>query len=172
MASQSKLDQFANFAVVPVTESAAATQTSVKFNFPFSIMDRVALLISRIEYWIPNFVAMNTAQDIVYSALTASASVPNIANQADPLIIDIMSVTRTDMGTAASGILTVAPIIKDFANLPGGGLLVSPSPLYGMVQGVGTTPAMLVYIKLFYTYMELKTEEYWQLVESRRIIST
>jgi hypothetical protein len=172
MAGKAKTDTFANFAAVKVQESAAATQTSVKYAFPFSIMDKMALIISRIEYWLPSFVMINTSADIFYCAVTASAAVIDIANQADPLIIDSMATVRTDYGAAASGILTQTPFIKDFSALPGGGLITAPSPLYGMVQGVGTTPAALCFIKLFYTYIELATDEYWQLVESRRVISS
>lgn len=165
-------DTFANLAAIRVVESAAATQTSAKYNFPFSIMDKTGLIISRIEYWLPSLVALNTSADIVYVALTTNATVADIANQTDPLIVDIMSVIRTDVGTAASGLLDAMPIIKDFSSLPGGGLLVAPSPLYAMIQGVGTTPAIAAYVKLFYTYVDLNTDEYWQLVESRRIISS
>jgi len=50
MAKGAVKDTFANIAAVRVIESAANTQTSVKFDFPFSIMDKMALLISRIEY--------------------------------------------------------------------------------------------------------------------------
>lgn len=171
MASK-KSDTFANVAAIKVLESAAATQTSVKFSFPFSIMDKMALIINRIEYWFPSFVMLNTSGDIFYSALTASASVVDISNQADPLIIDNMALVRSDYGTAATGVLTETPFIKDFSAMPGGGILAAPSPLYGMVQGVGTTPAALCFLKLFYTYIELSTDEYWQLVESRRVISS
>lgn len=164
-------DTFANQAAVRVLETGPAAQTTTKFAFPFSIMDRIGLIISRIEYWFPSFVSLNSANDIVYCGLVTNATITDLANQSDPLIIDIMSVTRTDIGTAASGALTVAPIIKDFSALPGGGLLVAPSPLYAIIQGVGTTPAIEAYVKLFYTYMEMKPDEYWQLVESRRIIS-
>jgi hypothetical protein len=166
-----KTDSFANIAALKVLESAAATQTSAKFAFPFSIMDKMALIVNRIEYWFPSFVMLNTSADIFYAALTASASVVDIANQADPLIIDNMALVRTDLGVSATGIIQATPYIKDFSALPGGGLLMAPSPLYGMVQGVGTSPAALCFLKLFYTYVELSTDEYWQLVESRRIIS-
>jgi len=171
MASK-KTDTFANVAAIKVTESAAATQTSAKFAFPFSIMDKMALIVNRIEYWMASYAQLNTANDIFYAALTAAAAVTDIANQADPLIIDSFSTVRIDMGTAASGLIVSQPYIKDFSSLPGGGLLMAPAPLYGMVQGVGTTPLAACFIKLFYTYVELSTDEYWQLVESRRIISS
>jgi hypothetical protein len=41
MATKGKVDSYANIASVAVVESAINTQTSVKFNFPFSIMDRI-----------------------------------------------------------------------------------------------------------------------------------
>jgi len=167
-----KADTFANVAAIKALESAAATQTSFKFSFPFSIMDKMALIINRIEYWFPSFAMLNSAGDIFYAALTAQSTVVDISNQADPLIIDNMAVVRCDLGTAASGIISETPFIKDFSAMPGGGLLVAPSPLSAMVQGVGTTPAALCFLKLFYTYIELSTDEYWQLVESRRIISS
>jgi len=63
-------------------------------------------------------------------------------------------------------------MIKDFSSLAGGGLLVAPAPLYGFVISAGAGGVMDAWVKLFYTYVELAADEYWQLVESRRIIST
>ncbi len=172
MAINKKSDSFANFAALGFAESAANTQTTTKFAFPFSIMDKMALVINRIEYWTGTYAALAAAADIFYLAITASASVTNIANQADPLIIDNMAFTRADFGAAASGQVIATPFIKDFSSLPGGGLLVAPAPLYALIQGVGCGSAVTAYFKLFYTYMELSSDEYWQLVESRRIISS
>ena len=166
-----KLDQYANIASVKVTESAANTQTSTKFAFPFSIMDKMALLISRVEYWLGTPSNMNSDQDYVYMAVTAAATIVDLSNQSDPLVLDSVAQLRQDWGAAASGILVQNPIVKDFANLPGGGILVAPNPLYAMVKGSNNGAANVLWVKLFYTYLELKTDEYWQLVESRRVIS-
>lgn len=167
-----KIDQFANIAALLLTESVVNTQTSVKFNFPFSIMDKMGLVINRIEYWVRGLSYLNTAGDGVTFALTAASSVNDIYDQSDPNIIDNMRVTRVDYGAAASGELDYTPFIKDLSTLPGGGLLVAPNPLYGMIEGSGLSSAGYGWIKLFYTYMELAPDEYWQLVESRRIISS
>jgi hypothetical protein len=102
----------------------------------------------------------------------AASSVVDVNNQADPLIIDSSRMARLDFGTAASGNFFLQPYIKDFADLPGGGLLVAPAPLYAAVKGVGCAGVTGCQIKLFYTSIELATDEYWQLVESRRIISS
>lgn len=170
MASK-KADTFANVAAVYVLESAATTQTSKKFDFPFSIMDKMALIINRIEYWMEGHSGMNTSLDRVIVALSAAANLVDINTQSDPLIIDSYKVMRLDIGTAASGLLVESPFIKDFSAMPGGGLLVAPNPLYAVIEGIDTSTAMAAWVKLFYTYIELGTDEYWQLVESRRVIT-
>jgi hypothetical protein len=169
--AKTSADKFANIAALQVTETAANTQTAGKFAFPFSIMDKMGLIINRIEYWLATSSRMNTDTDSVQMALTAAAALTDISKQNDPLLIDSISLTRTDFGVAASGIMVPFPIIKDFSSLPGGGILVAPSPLYGMIMGGGCSAANVMWIKLFYTYVELSAEEFWQLVESRRIIS-
>ena len=154
-----------------MVESAADTFTAVKFAFPFSIMDKMALVISRIEYLDRTLGVLNSSGDYKMIGLAASASIVDPLAQNDPLIIDNMLIDRNDFGTAAAANLFFQPYVKDFANVAGGGLLVAPAPLYGYVKGAGESGASTVWIKLFYTYMELDADSYWQLVESRRIIS-
>jgi len=172
MGTKSKTDSFANFAALRVLESGTTTQTTVKFQFPFSIMDKMALVISRIDYWFKDNSVMNSTGDIVYTGLCVTAALTDVTNQADPAMIDCWAIQRYDIGTAASGTYNFRPFTKDFSTLPGGGLLVAPNPLYGFIQGVGTSAATDAWIKIYYTYMELAPDEYWQLVESRRIISS
>lgn len=171
MAKGSVKDKYANVAAVRVIETAANTQTAVKFDFPFSIMDKVALIINRIEYWTALLTPFAGAGDSLYLALTAAPLVTNLAAQNDPLIVDSHLKTLAFFGTATSGQIIDGPYIKDFADLPGGGLLVAPNPLYAMAQGISLGAVTDSWIKLFYTYVELSSDDYWQLVESRRVIS-
>ena len=173
MAGKSTIDSFANIAAVSVTEVTAGVLAYTKFNFPFSILDKIGLIISRIEYW-PTITLnlLNSTTDSFTMGLIAATSIVDIANQADPGILDTSRVMRIDFGTAASAIYVNNPWIKDFSALPGGGILTAPSPLSAAVQSSGAQGAMSAWIKLFYTYKELTTEEYWQLVESRRIITS
>lgn len=172
MAKGSVKDTFANVAAVRVVESANNTQTSVKFDFPFSIMDKMALVINRIEYWTALLTHFGGAGDALYLALTAASSIKDIAAQNDPLVIDSHIKSLAYFGTAASAQVVDGPYIKDFSDLPGGGLLVAPNPLYAMAQGISLGGVSDSWIKLFYTYVELSSDEYWQLVESRRVISS
>lgn len=172
MATAKALDKYANVAAIQVTESAANTQTSAKFAFPFSIMDKTALLISRIEYDLQSWDSFNSSNDLCTLALIAAASVVNMRNPIDPLIIDWVAFKRLDIGAAASGLIGQVPTVKDFTNLPGGGILVAPNPLYFALAGVGCAGVNTANIRIFYSYMELGTEDYWQLVESRRLITS
>lgn len=171
MASK-KIDTYANVAAVRIIESAANTQTSAKFDFPFSIMDKMALVINRIEYWTALLTPFAGAGDSLYLALTAAATINNIASQNDPLVIDSHIKSLAFFGAATSGQVIDGPYVKDLSDLPGGGLLVAPNPLYAMAQGISLGAATDSWIKLYYTYTELNTDEYWQLVESRRVISS
>lgn len=171
MASK-KLDTFANVAAINAAETVAGTIAYAKFAFPFSIQDKMALLISRIEYWFGNVSKLDTTTDAIYGALLAAPSIVDVTVQSDPVMIDSARIQRLDFGTAGSAQLLEQPYIKDFSNLPGSGLLVAPSPLYAAVQSVGASSAVSMWLRMYYTYMELSTDEYWQLVESRRIISS
>lgn len=165
-------DRFANVAAINVIEPAAGTPGYEKFNFPYSILDKMGLLISRIEYWFGSLPQLNSGGDNIIAGLTAQSPVVSLTNQSDPSIIDTARLLRLDYGAAASAELHFQPTLKDFSNLPGGGILVAPAPLYGAVVSTGAGGAMSCWIRLYYTYMELSTEDYWQLVESRRIISS
>lgn len=165
-------DQYANIAAVFCTEAVAGTAKYERFAFPYSVTDKVALLISRIEYWWGQLSNLDGTMDYCIAGLTVSDKVVDLTNQADPTVVDNNRIIRVDMGTAASGLLYYQPAVKDFSQLPGGGVLIAPAPLYGVVQSSGAAGAMNCWIKMFYTYKELAVNEYWELVESRRIISS
>jgi len=135
-------------------------------------MDKVGLVISRIEYWFQGLANLNSSGDSVSGALIAGSSIVSISNQADPQIVDSVALSRFDFGAAASGVFWATPIVKDFSALPGGGILVAPSPLSVAVQSSGAGGVMALWMRAWYTYLTLNTDEYWELVESRRIITS
>ena len=76
-----------------------------------------------------------------------------------------------ESGTPANFAFMDIPIVVDFSTLPGGGIIVPPNPLYLAAKGLGLGAAQSVSVRFWYTNIALKPEEYWELVESRRIIS-
>ena len=166
-------DKFANQAVITVTESAANTLTFKKLETGISLFEKLAWLICRVEYFPANLAAaiFNGDGDGVNIALTTTDQLTSIAI-ANNAVLDLMLLARNDYGAAATMLMRHGPITKDFSTLPGGGLLVPPNPLYAACVGNGLVSAMTVYVKLFYTTYELSPEEYWELVESRRMIAS
>jgi hypothetical protein len=173
MAAKGTTDQFSNFAIISCLETAAHTLTFKKLETGISLSEKVAWVISRIEYVVEEVnatVFAATGQAVNFGlAVSAAFAVPTVG---ETTIIDYNRILRQDIGAAASGFFDHQPYIKDFASLPGGGILVPPTPLYLWVAGGATVAAIKVTARLQYTLLALATEQYWELVEARRVLSS
>lgn len=169
----SKSDEFANYAILSVTESAANTLTFKKLETGISLSEKVAWIINRVEYIVASISAaiFNADTDTMTWGLSLSNSFAAPAFSEDT-IIDYNLLARLDLGVAASGGWLLVPFLKDFSRLPGGGLLVPPTPLYLWAKGSGLTAANIVTARIHYQLMSMSTDQYWQLVEARRVISS
>lgn len=172
MPEKKAIDKYANLAAVHPVEAVAGTAKFEKFAFPFSIMDKMGLLITRIEYLFLSLTNLNSGGDSLECCLAVDNRITDLQDFANPSLVDAAYLARYDLGAAASGVLVQSPIVRDFSDLPGGGILVAPNPLYGGVKSNGAAGTMGCWVRLFYTYMELSADEYWQLVESRRVITS
>lgn len=164
------IDSRPNLAAIQATESAANTLTYAQFAFPFSIMDKVALVIHRVEYF-PNLALLVGQADSTLVGVIAAKAIDDPTDQSDPVLLDSVQFARYDGGTAATFVLDRKPFVKDFSSLPGGGILVAPNPLTVFIKSLSLASANSAWVRMYYTYMKLTTEEYWQLVESRRVVS-
>lgn len=173
MATATKGDQFANYAIISVTESAANTLTFKKLETGISITEKVAWILSRVEYFVTpiNSTQWAQADDGIDWGLSLSNAftTPGLAENT---IIDLNFVARKDFGTAASAILLHGPWVKDFSQLPGGGILVPPTPLYLFAKGATAAAAHTVVARIHYTTLQLAIDQYWELVESRRVLES
>ncbi len=166
-------DVFANYAIIEVTESAANTLTFKKLETGISLNEKVAWIIHRIEYIIDGMdgTIFNAALDVLTWGLSLSNAFafPTVAENT---IVDYNRAVRVDLGAAASGYFQIQPQIKDFSDLPNGGVIIPPTPLYMFVKGTGLTAATKITARLHYTLRTLKVEDYWELVEARRVLSS
>lgn len=165
-------DKFANVAIISCTESAANTLTFQKIETGVSIQEKVAWIINRLEYFItaPAAAIFNGDSDEFRFGLCVSKAITQVTLD-DPTVLDINCITRLDYGAAANALLNYRPLIKDLSTMPGGGLLVSPNPLYAFAKGSGLASAMEVIVRMHYTGFVMTTEDYWDLVETRRVIT-
>lgn len=168
-------DRFANMATINNIESAANTLTFKKLETSFGTFEKVAWIIHRIEYYLNSpSTAWNGTDDTLTVALTVSNSIASLITGAaitDPAIIDQVAFGRFDWGAAASGIMVEKPFVHDFTSMPSGGLIIPPAPLYGAIQGSGMASVGLCTQRIYYTIKQLATDEYWELVEARRLLT-
>lgn len=170
--AKAQMDEFANVAALTVVESAANTLTFKKLDTQTSINEKIGWLINRLEFFLDiSATQWNANLDSVSMALTRSNLVTNLIDLTEPAILWNAFIQRTDIGTAATSWLVREPFVYDFSTLPGGGLLTPPTPLYGAVKGVSCTAANTLYLRIYYQTIDLTPEQFWQLVESVRIVS-
>lgn len=163
-------EKYVNQAFLSVTESGANTLTFSKLETGISIYEKVGWLINRIDYSFEvSATVFAAAADRMLYGISVSQDITNVDLDKNA-VIDSNSMRRYDFGTAGIGALAIMPITKDFSSLPGGGLLVPPNPIFIYAQGVALTPALTVQARMFYTVIKLKLEDFWELVEQRRMI--
>lgn len=174
MAAGASNDQFANYAVITCPESAANTLTFKKLETGISLTEKVGWVINRIEYYIThlNITLFNSAGDAFYYGLALSNGFATPAVDRNE-IVDYNQVEYAVLGAAATtGEFLLRPFVKDLSNLPGGGILIPPAPLYLYAMGSGLSAANGVTARIHYTMKVLKVDEYWELVEARRVLSS
>lgn len=177
MAIKAAKDQFANIAVISCTESAADTLTYKKLETGIAMFEKVAWVISRIEYFMHNLdvTLHNATGDLTMVALTVSNALTTLGSgniEINPMVLHGVQFKRMDLGASATGVEQIMPVVYDFSALPGGGIIVPPTALFLAVQGSSEASAAIVFARIYYTVLQLKPEDYWELVEARRIIAS
>lgn len=163
-------DQFPNQAYLTVTESGANTLTFNQLLTGVSIYEKIGWIIHRMEYLVDLTAAgFAAATDLVTFGLSVSDQISAVGLQYSACV-DYQKIERTDLGVAASGQFVQTPVVKDYSTLPGGGLMVPPNPIFLYVKGSNAPNPFTIRARMFYTVKSLKVEDYWELVEIRRMI--
>ena len=162
------VDKYVNMLVKDVTLSGANVLTYAEVNMGLSMFDKVGLRIQRIEYFPSTamLLEMTAAADYWLCGVMTSDAPPSI-DTLNASVIHAMRFVRNDMGTAAGGQFDVFPKVFDFANLEGGGILVTPRPLFiGMITA-GLASAGTVVVRIFFTILKLSDADYFEILETR-----
>jgi hypothetical protein len=152
--------------------SAANTLTFEEIVIGVTLFQGAAIIIHRLEYDITstNFALMTTAGDNIDVAITSDSSISTLSISQES-VIDRMRTLRVDYGAAASGELIDPTFKRDFTDLPGGGLLVPPKPLYFAMTSGGLASAASMVARMYFSIIELKSDQYLELLETRRAFS-
>lgn len=159
-------DKYANVLFQEVTESAANTLTFEAIDLGLSLFDKVGLLVSRIE-WYNWEVRLLAAADVVNFGLSSSNQFATVTAQENS-IVTYHYYKVLDYGVAGNNKIFTSPLVDDFSTLPGGGLLVTPRPLYIFAQGANLAGTITATMRMFFTVVTLKPEEYFELLETRQ----
>jgi hypothetical protein len=174
MASKSKAgDKFANIAFLSVTESAANTLTFKALAMANNLLsEKAAIIIHRAEWQTNARGYMNSTGDYHEIVLALSDRITAIYDLSQPEILMYNSISRLDLGVAASGLILDGLFARDFTSLPGGGVIVPADRLYIGAQGTGLSAASVTTMRIYYTVLALDVSDYWELIEARRVMTT
>lgn len=165
--------QWADQATISVTESAANTLTFKKLETGVSIQDRIAWIVTRLEWFHAAFAAsiFNGDGDNLTLCLSTSNALASLS-QTDANILHMVEISRRDFGTAANAMMVIRPLTIDLSTMPGGGLVLLPNPLYAGAVGSGLASATTNTLRMYYTTQELSDSDFMSLVNARRLISS
>lgn len=162
-------DQFANKFYGTVTESAANTLTFAEIQTNVSVFDKQAWILHRLEWYInPAMLQLSAADDRFTVALTNSNSITSLGLN-DAAVIDEWEL-NCHFATAVGLADIQQPIIRDFTQLPGGGIIIVPRPLFVACKGTSLGAAGSAQVRGHFTVKELKADEYIELIDYYRIV--
>jgi len=176
MAAKQK-DLWANIASIHVAETAANTFNKQKLETSISVFDKMAWVINRLEYDVYNISHTNYPTEASYGnvALCSDGTVSSLpagVMSSDARVLHGFRITPAWVAAApASGQFLIWPYVVDFSTLPNGGLLCPATALHLACQGSGLAGIMSVRLRIYYTNLTLSTDEYWELIESRRMLT-
>ena len=165
--AETKTDKYANVYLTEVTMSGIDTLTFEQINIGVSLFDRMGLMIHRIEY-IPadsSYAQIIALIDLIKLGIVSSDQIASLSANTKA-VIDFLSVRSFG---SVDGIMSIRdPIIHSFADLPEGGLLVAPEPLYLAMDTGGFTAVGAAVVRMYYTLKKMSDADYFELLETRR----
>lgn len=165
-----KTDIFANKFYGSVVESAANTLTFGEIQTHVDVFAKRAWVLHRLEWYLEGSMigTLNSNGDLVRLALCSSNQIQSLGLD-NAGVIDLLTY-KMELATAVGLFLKPEPLLREFGNMPGGGLIISPRPLYLAVQGSGAASAVTVHARGYFTQLELSADEYIELVDFYRIV--
>lgn len=171
MAKAPSAGLFASTAVITTTESAQGTLTFDKLETGTSVYDKIGWIIHRVE-WMISVSVLNLLldqSDSIAWAIAMSNQGTTIPDN-DPAVIVRRRLGCADFGTPANTLEEYWPKTDDFSNLPGGGILVLPNPLYLGVISASIASAASVTARIFFSAIEMNDQDYFNLIQSRQLL--
>jgi hypothetical protein len=160
-------DVYPNRAFESVQMSAANTLTFSQIQFGVGLFQGVAAVIHRVE-WYPD---KDSIQELLGMSDTVTMALTNRDDLAalDPRnqsVLASMTLIPIIVGAVVSLWNEKVPFVSDFANLPGGGLIVPANPLYAGMVTAGAAAASYMDVIVYLTFKELADADYVELIQT------
>lgn len=159
-----KKDEYADRAISSILMSAANTLTFEKVQFAVGVFQGVGIVIHSLEFHpgVASYREIVANTDYMTLALCATDRLANIVDD-DPAII----ATTTVVGMGASVEPLIRPIRISFTDLPGGGYIAAPNPLFIAMMTNGFVAAGSAYFRMYFTFIELSDAQYIELIQAQ-----
>ncbi len=161
-------EKFVNQAFGNVLESAANTLTFSEINTGVSLFEKRAWIIHQILWYTHDEDILLASADYIQMALTSHNKMSTLGLE-DPAVIDLMELAILWNGTPANTQYHNRPVIRDLSNLPGGGLIVPSNKIFVATRGWSLGGPSATACRIYYTVLDLKADDYWELVEASRM---
>lgn len=158
-------DKYANMLYADVAESAINTLTFEAINVGLSMFDKVGILIHRLEWYQFDTRVIDDTDALAFGLCSSDGF--STVNSSQREIIIYHQYKARYFGAAANSVMLFEPLIDDLTTLPGGGLLTTPKPLHIFVKGTNVAAVGAVSLRMFFTIISMKPEEYFELLETR-----
>lgn len=164
-------EQFSQIGYLTVSESAAGTLTFAGLSVFSNVLGQKGMVIHRAEYFrLPAAIGLLIADDDrLEFGISGSNSMTDI-DLDDPEVYDYNLCIMEAYGTAANILEFQDPILKDWSNLPGGGLLVPADRLYMWIRGSSLASAASMSVRFWYTILDLSAQDYLELAQALRVL--
>lgn len=166
-------DFYANMAYIAVTESAANTLTTQKLESGYSVLGNRGWVIHRIDYYIGDSLSQcaDNGDTFVFGICTQPSTAYTTWSVGLASVIDFNQEVYYEQGTPANFLYMDYRVIRDFTELPGGGLIVAPNPLYLATKGTGLAAAGAIQARIFFSEIDLDADMYRELFQARTLVS-
>lgn len=166
-----KTDVYANKFFGTVLESGPNTLTFAEIPTNVDVFAKKAWVLHKLEWYLDadDRSLLLASQDAIRMALTSSDRISALGLD-NPAVIDLLELNVIVYSAVACNNYE-QPLIRDFNNMPGGGLIITPRPLFVAVQGVSVASPVQAFVRGYFTAVDLNADEYLELVDFYRIVS-
>jgi len=168
-------DRFPQFMKLKVTQSSANTLTFSQISLGGPVFQYAGIIINRIEYSITaaTLELMTVTEDFCQLAITGSDSIATLGTD-QPEVYDEFYITKLDQGAIANNSpkLIVRNWVKDYSTFPEGGCLVPLQDIYLAMASGGLASPGVAGARLWYQIIELTAQDYIEIAQRLRVLST